>query len=93
MDCTIQKPKLVHRQSARQALCDNSVSVHGGMEKATFQAQTSYSHTLLLLNSRYCSPNAFCLFTPTPRSNLARMRGIKSGLVKLATLPRPCFIS
>lgn len=37
--CTIQKAKLVHQRSARQALWNKSITVRRGMEKATFTAQ------------------------------------------------------
>jgi len=37
--CNIQRAKLVHEQSARQALCDKSITVHGGVERATSTAE------------------------------------------------------
>lgn len=46
-----------------------------------------FTHPHVLLHSLYCSPDAFCLFTPTPWPNLAWMREIKSGLVKSLHFP------
>lgn len=59
----------------------------GEWKKATFTAQTLIHAPFLPLRSLYCSPDTFCLFTPTPWPNLARMREIKSGLVKSLHFP------
>lgn len=74
--------------STRQTLHDESITVRrGNGKKATFTAQPLIHAPFLPLSSLYCSPDTFCLFTPTPWPNLARMREIKSGLVKSQHFP------
>lgn len=41
-------PKLVHKQSARQALCNKSITVHRGMEKSSQPLIHAPSHHLTL---------------------------------------------
>lgn len=74
--------------STRQTLCDESITVRrGNGRKATFTAQALIHAPFLPLRSLYCSPDTFCLFTPTLWPNLAGMREIKSGLVKSLHFP------
>lgn len=66
--CTIQKTKPVHKRSAIQALCNKSITVRRGVEKATFTVQplihTSSRHLTLFIAvqmhsvylPRHCGP-------------------------------------
>ena len=76
--CTFQKAKL--------ALCNKSITVHGGMEKATFTEQP-LCHTPSCHFTVFIAVQMHSVYLPTLQPNLGKMREIKSGLEKSLHFP------